>query len=490
MKKWMAKNRGLLAQLGVIASLSLAATSPVFAAEPTAQQHVDAGLDALAKGDNSAAIASFRLAVRADPDDRGARRLLADALRRVDRCADALAQYQILQSTGADDDARRGEVQCLRALGQNDTALRIVEDVLGRHPLKDDQSDPLAIWALAEQKSLKSVGAVVRTDPATKTEPVLNAQPLEQPVQTPIEQPKNEQPERPRIVPEAGPMEADTPATMDAQGEALFAAARYPEAAAWFELALTAQPTAERAWKLAMARWAMHDGLQALVAIDKTLQLQPDHKAAQLARPLLADWVRTRGQTGNAVPMAPEGRSIRMAVLQALVDGDDVLARQLLPLWRNGLERGVVADLVQAELWLREERVNDADKLLRAILAKQPSHPAALKALAEIVIRRGDLQQARAMLGLPLARIANGEDPNADLYRFILRRRAEFQQQLRMAVDPGVKPLPSLPQQLAEMDPPTPSPPPQVEPTPEPVKPTHGHVAKPKKPKPHHRKKH
>ncbi len=266
-------------------------------------------------------------------------------------------------------------------------------------------------------------------------------------------------------------VETDSPEAMEAQGEALFATGKYGDAAAWFGMAADAAPTAERFWRLAMAKLGGGDLLGALVAVDQTLQRDSQHPGAIKTRPLLAQWVRNRGASGTAVPMVPVGRSIRMAVLQALVDGDDVLARQLLPLWRSGPEKGVVAELVQAELWLRDNRLADADKVLRAILAKKPGHPGALKALAEVVILRGEFQQARAMLNLPVVRQANGEDPNADLYRFMLRRRGEWQQQLRMAVDPGVKPLPALSQQLAEMTPPPEEPPPPPPPPPpEPVK--------------------
>lgn len=245
---------------------------------------------------------------------------------------------------------------------------------------------------------------------------------------------------------------ATPPESPELQGDALFAQGRYPEAAAWYQIALQAEPGSALAWKLAMARWGSQDGMGALTAVDQVLAREPTHAAAKQARPLLAEWVRMRGTSGTAVPMVPQGRSIRMAVLHALVEGDEVLARQLLPLWRSGPERGVVAELVQAELFLRDDRLADADRVLRAILAKQPTHAAALKALAEVVIRRGDLQQARAMVGLPTLRPSSQEDPNADLYRFVLRRRAEWQRQIRMAVDPGVKPLPALQTQLAEAE--------------------------------------
>lgn len=429
---------------GAPVALPVASTVTV-AKQPTAAESIDVGLDALARGDNSAAVAAFRLAVRADPDDRSARRLLADALRRIDRCQDALAQYQLLQSSGADDDSRRGEVECLRALNQNDTALRIVQDLAKRHTAADGQRDAIGQWAAAELATLSQAAAAAPSGPAS---PVGVAQ-------------RND---------------SDSPEAMDAQGEALFAVGKYGDAAAWFGLAAEAAPTAERTWRLAAARMGGGDLLAALVAVDQTLQRDPRHPGALKTRPMLAEWVRNRGKSGTAVPMVPMGRSIRMAVLQALVDGDDVLARQLLPLWRAGPERGIVAELVQAELWLRDNRLADADKTLRWILIKQPGHPGALKALAEVVILRGEFQQARAMLGLPVVRPVNGEDPNADLYRFMLRRRGEWQQQLRMAVDPGVKPLPPLSQQLAEMVPPPPPEEPVVAsppPAPEPVKTKH-----------------
>ena len=269
----------------------------------------------------------------------------------------------------------------------------------------------------------------------------------------------------------AAAAETDTPENLDAQGEAFFGGGRYADAVSWFDLAVKAAPTAERYWHLAMAQLGAGDLLAALLAVEHTLQLDPKHPGAIKTRPLLVEWLRNRGTSGNAVPMAPKGRSIRMVVLQALVDGDDVLARQLLPLWRSGPEKGTVAELVQAELWLRDNRLADADKALRAILAKEPGHPGALKALAEVVILRGEFQQARSMLGMPAVRQQSNEDPNADLYRFILRRHGEWQQQLRMAVDPGVKPLPALSDQLAAMQPPPPAPEPEVAPQPAPPPP-------------------
>ena len=397
------------------------AATPTAAKAPTAQESVDAGLNALTRGDNSAAVGAFRLAVQADPDDRAARRLLADALRRIDRCPDALAQYQLLQSAGSDDDARRGEVACLRALGQHATAARLAAEVAARHPVVAGRADPLAEWAAAE---VAAAGAGAPAAPVNGSAPA-----------------------------DAGP---DAVEELDAQGEAQFAAGRFADAAAWFAMADATAPTAQRAWRLAMAKLGAGELLPALRAVEATLQRNPQQPGAEQTRKLLAEMVRTRGSSGNAVPMVPTGRSIRITVLQALADGDEVLARQLLPLWRSGPERGIVAELVQAELWLRDNRLSDADRLLRWILAKQPNHPGALKALAEVVILRGEFQQARGMLGLSPVRPANGEDPNADLYRFMLRRRGEWQQQIRMAVDPGVKPLPALSSQLADMVPPPP----------------------------------
>ncbi len=431
--------------LSFFASHALAADLPsaptaTAAKQPTAAESIDTGLEALARGDNSAAVAAFRLAVHADPDDRGARRLLADALRRVDRCQDALTQYQLLQSAAPDDDARRGEVGCLRQLGQNDTALRIVQGVAARHPPQNGQLDALGQWAAGELASLSQT-------PATSATTATNTPPPEQPVAA---------------------ADSDSPEALQAQGDALFAQGRFVDAAAWFAMAAQAAPTAERHWRLAMAKLGAGDLLAALVAVDKTLQLDPTHAGAVKTRPLLAKWVRERGSSGTAVPMVPQGRSIRIAVLQALADGDDVLARQLLPIWRVGPERGIVSELVQAELWIRDNRLADADKVLRAILVKKPGHPGALKALAEVVILRGEFQQARAMLNLPVLRQATGRDPNADLYQFIRLRHAEWQQQLRMAVDPGVKPLPAVSQQLAELAPPPPPPPPPPEATPPP----------------------
>ena len=438
------KVASLLTVATVLVATPLVAAAPPVATTapkaPTAAESVAAGVAALARGDNSAAVGAFRLAVRADPDDRAARRNLADALRRVDRCADALPQYQLLQASGADDEARRGEVECLRAMHQDETALRIVQEVAARHAPRPGQHDALGEWAAAELASLRSVTVTA----TTRAAPVPSA---------------------------ASPTDSDAPEALDAQGEAFFAAGKYADAASWFGLAAQAAPTAERSWRLAIARLGAGELLAALVAVDQTLQRDPKHAGAIKTRPLLAEWVRNRGTSGNAVPMVPAGRSIRMVVLQALVDGDDVLARQLLPLWRSGPEKGVVAELVQAELWLRENRLADADKVLRAILAKEPGHPGALKALAEVVILRGEFQQARGMLGLQAVRPANGEDPNADLYRFMLLRHGEWQHQLQMAVDPGVKPLPALSQQLAATAPPPPPPPPPVEVAPPPPMP-------------------
>ncbi len=446
----------LLAAPALAAGLPASATATA-ATSPTAAESIDAGLEALTRGDNSAAVAAFRLAVHADPDDRAARRLLADSLRRVDRCQDALTQYQLLQSSGTDDDARRGEVGCLRALNQNETALRIVQDVAARHPAQDGQRDALGQWAAAELASLAQAPRGAPAPGAATAVPVVS-----------VPTAAGDAPQR---------ADSDSPEAMDAQGEAFFAAGKYGDAAAWFGLSSEAAPTAERSWRLAMARLGAGDLLAALVAVDQTLARDPRHAGALKTRPMLAEWVRNRGKSGTAVPMVPMGRSIRMAVLQALVDGDDVLARQLLPLWRNGPEKGIVAELVQAELWLRDNRLADADKVLRAILARKPGHPGALKALAEVVILRGEFMQARAMLNLPILRKTPGEDPNADLYRFMLRRRGEWQQQIRMAVDPGVKPLPALSQQLAEMQPPPPPEepvaPPPPPPPPEPVKAKH-----------------
>ena len=73
-----------------------------------------------------------------------------------------------------------------------------------------------------------------------------------------------------------------------------------------------------------------------------------------------------------------------------------------------GPERGVVAELVQAELFLRDDRLADADRVLRAMLTKFGSQPHLYVMLARVREKSGERIAAMRVLETCLEKCACG----------------------------------------------------------------------------------
>ena len=293
---------------------------------------------------------------------------------------------------------------------------------------------------------------------------------------------------------------AGAPARLDVsevEGTALFAEKRYAAAAVWLAAALEQGPTADRAYRLAMAWLGAGDTLAARGCLERALQLQPDHLPSRSAWPTVAKALRLEGKGGLEVAFGPGGPSPMPAIAQALNDGELVLARQLLQSALQGPWKGAVLHLLAGEVALREGQYSKAIASYKEALALRPGYSAAQKGLADVAVQQGRWTDARDLAGL--AKPAPWDDLQAQLKRFVPRRRAELLHQLHMGVDPGVKPLAALTDQVAELVPPPPSAPAALTPAPEPAaqtappppKPTRSKVAKASKAaKPHPRAKH
>ena len=277
---------------------------------------------------------------------------------------------------------------------------------------------------------------------------------------------------------------AGAPASLDVaevEGSALFAEHRYKEAAVWFAAALEQGPTADRAYRLALAWLGAGDALAARGCLERALQIQPDHLPSRSAWPTVVKALRLEGTGGVDVAFSPTGPSPVPAIADALNDGQLVLARQLVQAAQQGPWKGLVVTLLAAEVALREGQYIKAIAGYKEALALRPGYPPAQKGLADVAVQQGRWTDARDLAGLP--KPAAGDDLQAQLKRFVQRRRAELANQLRMAVDPGIKPLPALADQVAELVPPPPPPPvapPTVaqEPPPEKAPPRRAHATK------------
>jgi tetratricopeptide (TPR) repeat protein len=81
------------------------------------------------------AEANYRRAVELDPDDREARRLLADCLSENNKPADAMAEYErLLAQVPGDRPAQLGKARCLVALARHEEAREALEALLKLDP--------------------------------------------------------------------------------------------------------------------------------------------------------------------------------------------------------------------------------------------------------------------------------------------------------------------------------------------------------------------
>jgi predicted Zn-dependent protease len=355
----------------------------------------------------------LQAALAVAPGQVESRRALAELWRAQARCLDALPLYDALVvRDGQDATGWRGRLLCHEQLGQTDAALQTAAEIQAKLA-----GSPLVAWATARAVQVRAMSA----------------------------------------------QGGFTPQQADAEGQALFGQQRFVEAAVWLAKAHELQPTADRAYRLAMARLGTGDPLAAQVALEQALQLDPRHLASLSAWPTVAKALRLQGQGGADVDLQHLEGGWLPAVARALREGNATLARRLVDAAKAAPAegKGVVLMVLDAELKLRENKLGEAEKLFRDVLVARPNYPPAKKGLAAVLaLMRRDFE-AREMAGLKSA------DERDDLERLVPLRRAELMHQLAMAVDPAVAPLPSLVDQVIDSKPaPPPPPPPPMEPAP------------------------
>lgn len=409
-----------------------------------------------------AAVLQFQRALAANPDAVETRRNLSELLRSRGRCPDAIEHYrELLMVDLGDGVALRGIAVCYESSGQRDRALGALAELEKRFQGKD-----LGLWAAERRAKLEAPKAAPAV--ATAAAPAAATVPPQ-----PVPQPTSVDPGG-----EPSALECDR------EGEALFRERRYDAAAHWLGEALRLEATAERAYRLALAFAGHGDALAALGTLQRALRLDPHHLPSLSAWPTVARAARARGKGGLDVAFARPDAAPAALIGQALVEGDLMLARQLLAATRGGPWQGAVLATLEGEVLLRDGRWDGALKAFQSALAQQPRYPPAQKGLAEVYVQMGRYSGARELVGLPVPIVAAGDDPNADLRRMVKLRRAEFEHQLRLAADPGLKVLPALVDQVLDSS--TPPPPAPVvampqESVPVHAPPTKGRAAKARK---------
>ncbi len=344
------------------------------------------------------AEAEFRDALLADPRAVETQLALAELLRADERCRQALVLYSaVTQADPGQGPAWKGQVLCHSQLGAWEPAMAAASALMSQFP-----GTSLGRWASERLEKLKEYAA-------------------------------------------SGEV---TPAQMDTEGKALFAEKRYDAAAVWLAMALTAEPNADRAYRLAMAHLGAQDLLACHQALQHAIRLDPRHQPALMALPLVARALRSAGSGGESVGFGHFDQTPERAVSRALADGELLLARQLLAaaLPKGTETKSAVLLILAGELALRELSVAKAQQHFEQALKLYPGHDAARKGLADAMFQQGRLADARRLAALgPSPDHVKGD---ADLQLWVAKRRSEFQHHLRMAVDPGVRPNPSIADQV------------------------------------------
>lgn len=344
------------------------------------------------------AESQFRDALAADPSAVETQLALAELLRADERCRQALPLYQSLtQRDAGNGPAWKGQVLCQSQLGNWPAAIAAAEALVQRFP-----GITLGRWAAERLDQLR----------------------------------KDSQ---------SGQL---SPAQMDAEGKGLFAEKRYEAAVVWLAMALQAEATADRAYRLAMAHLGAQELLAAHTALSRAVALDPRHQPALMALPLVARALRNAGDGGERVAFGDFDQTPEKAIARALADNELVLARQLVQaaLPKPAASNSAVLLVLAGELALRDSAAAKAQPLFEQALKLHPNHDAARKGLADALFQQGRNAEARKLAGLGLA--PEYLAPDTDLQLWVAKRRGEFQHQLRMALDPGVRPNPSLVDQV------------------------------------------
>lgn len=375
-----------------------------------ARAHHELGVLYAATGQWQQAEARLSESLRLRPNEPATQLVLGDVLRANLRCLRAIPLYGAAQQTEAFKPAAlRGQALCQLAAA----------DLAGA----DQTLRALGTWANAQRSAVDAEWVAQKQAQLASL----------------------------RDSPDANALQMET------QGRALFDQKRYAEAQLWLQWALDAEPTADRAWRLAVAAAAADQLDEAAAAIQRALALDPSHGPARAAQDRILRGLRLRGRAPLATfgappdtgdPAARHAVSGELALARALLDGDLLLARNLAVALQKAAapKPGVRLLLWSAEVYLRDKQLARAGQLLREAVALAPLHDGVRKLQAELAIRQGRGADARALLGLA----APGEPGEEDLQVWSALRRQEFDHQLRMRLDPGLRAGPPLQDQLAE----------------------------------------
>ncbi len=356
----------------------------------------------------------FNQALVRQPGFAAARWNLAETLRADERCGDALPHYSRL----ADDDPRdgsalKGQALCNAILGRWDPALAACDALVKRFP-----GTSLGNWASAQRARIAELAA-------------------------------------------GGAL---TVGQMEAEGKQLFAEKRYGDAAVWLAMAAATEPTADRHYRVAMAQLGAQDLMAAQAALARALAADANHQPARMAMATVARALRNLGRGALDVSFTAVDEVPERALARALLDGDLVVSRQLalaILAGKGDAASGAVGLLLAGEVELRDGRNTKAYELFERAHKLRPGHDGARKAMADAAFQLGRLADARRLAALPAPPVHLAE--NADLPVFVRQRRAEFTHQLKMMLDPGVRPMAAIVDLVAGDLPP---PPPKVEPPP------------------------
>lgn len=361
----------------------------------------------------------FNQALVRQPGFRAARWNLAEVLRADERCGDALPHYaRLTDDDAADGPAYKGQVLCNAILGRWDPALAACDALIKRFP-----GTSLGNWASAQRARIAELAA-------------------------------------------GGAL---TVGQMEAEGKQLFAEKRYADAAVWLAMAASTEPSADRHYRVAMAHLGAQDLLSCQAALARAIAADASHQPARMAMATVARAMRNMGKGAADVAFAAVADVPERALARALLDGDLVVARQLalaVLAGKGEAAPGAVGLLLAGEVELRDGRNSKAYEYFERALKLRPGHDGARKALADAAFQLGRFADARRLAALPAPPPHLAE--HADMAVFVRQRRAEFTHQLKMMLDPGVRPMAAivdlvagdLPPPPPKVDPPPPVPPP------------------------------
>ncbi|MBM4343835.1 MAG: tetratricopeptide repeat protein [Deltaproteobacteria bacterium] len=361
----------------------------------------------------------FNQALVRQPGFRAARWNLAETLRADERCGDALPHYaRLADDDPSDGPARKGQVLCNAILGRWEPALAACDVLIKRFP-----GTSLGNWASAQRARIAEMAA-------------------------------------------GGAL---TVGQMEAEGKQLFVEKRYADAAVWLAMAAATEPTADRHYRVAMAYLGAQDLMACQAALARAVAADPSHQPARMAMATVARALRTMGKGAVNVAFAAVAEVPERALARALLDGDLVVARQLALAALAGKGEaapGAVGLLLAGEVELRDGRNTRALELFERAHQLRQGHDGARKAMADAAFQLGRFADARRLASLPAPPPHLPE--NADLPVFVRQRRAEFNHQLKMMLDPGVRPMAAIADLVAgdlpppphKVEPPAPEPPP------------------------------